>query len=461
MTTLDAAPGASAPAAGRTVRVIPHREHLQRRHQAGRVLLRAFREFAATPLLVMAAFAALAAVSILGDQAHVSGLDAVRRALGHVIGKQASTTTLQAIATGLITVTSITFSVLLLAVQQTASSLSPVVFDQFVRRRTNQVFLGFFVGLALYAYVVMAVVQDKTPPIIGAFLATVLTVMSMLLLIALVYTSIDQMRPTNVIRQIHDRVLVARRREAGTVCRTRREPQSQAPVRIVFQSSATGYVTAIDIAGIGRALAKCGDAELRLSVTLGQYVAFGDEIANLATDGDFDADQLEQALLSAIVVSRQRNLDHDATTGIDELANIAWTSGSSSKHNPEVSREAMYALRDLAGRLIDEDPAAEAAESADVLPVVYPDNDLDRVFEVFFSLVVVARESQQHMEAARVLETYRRLVDRTSGDRRQRLLVDLESLRPLLDDLPSSPVLDEAVRGLPQRGERSVARRTG
>lgn len=44
-------------------------------------------------------------------------------------------------ATGLVTVTSITFSLLLLAVQQTASSLSPVVFDQFVRRRSNQIYL--------------------------------------------------------------------------------------------------------------------------------------------------------------------------------------------------------------------------------------------------------------------------------------------------------------------------------
>ncbi len=36
------------------------------------------------------------------------------------------------------TMISITFSVLLLAVQQTASSLGPVVFDQFLRRLSDQ-----------------------------------------------------------------------------------------------------------------------------------------------------------------------------------------------------------------------------------------------------------------------------------------------------------------------------------
>jgi len=430
---------------------VPRGDTSPHRHHAFQVLVRAFREFAAAPLLVMLAFAVLAAISIAGDQAHVSGLDSVRAALGHVIGKQASTTTLQAIATGLITVTSITFSVLLLAVQQTASSLSPVVFDQFVRRRTNQVFLGFFVGLALYAYVVMAVVQDKTPPIIGAFLATLLTIVSMLLLLALVYTSIDQMRPTNVVRQIHDRILDARRREGRTACRTRRTPASDAPVRITFRSAATGYVTRIDVDRLAEAVGQCPDGEVRLQVTLGQYVSYGDELARVAAADAVEVEQIEGAVLGAIVLSRQRNLDHDATTGIDELANIAWTSGSSSKHNPEVSREAMYALRDLAARLLDADPAADADQTGPVLPVVYLDNDLDRVFEVLFSLVIVAHESQQHMEAARVLDTYRRLAERTSGERRERLLRDLDELRPVIDELPDSPVLTNAVRALPHR----------
>lgn len=441
---------AAATTAGRVV-LVPSDESSPHRHHLSGVIARAFREFAAAPLLVMLGFAVLAAISIAGDQAHLSGLDALRRALSHVIGKQASTTTLQAIATGLITVTSITFSVLLLAVQQTASSLSPVVFDQFVRRRTNQVFLGFFVGLALYAYVVMAVVQDNTPPTIGAFLATVLTVVSMLLLLALVYTSIDQMRPTNVVRHIHDSVLDARRREGRTVHRTRRSAQSDAPVRLTLRSSTTGYVTGIDVEVLADAVAEGRGGEVRLAVTIGQYVSYGDDLATVAADDDVVDKKMEQAVLTAIVISRQRNLDHDATTGIDELANIAWTSGSSSKHNPEVSREAMYALRDLAARFLDNDPAGEAGERDVILPVVYRDNDLDRVFEAMFSLVVVAHESHQHMEAARVLDSYRRLVERATGHRRDQLMDDLDQLWPLIDELPSSPMLTDAVRDLPRR----------
>jgi len=102
------------------------------------------------PLAVVAAFVVAAVVSIFLDQSHAS-LRGLRHVLGHIVGVGAATAALSAIAGGLVTVTSITFSVLLLAVQQTAASLSPVVFDQFVRRRANQVYLGYFVGLGIYA----------------------------------------------------------------------------------------------------------------------------------------------------------------------------------------------------------------------------------------------------------------------------------------------------------------------
>ena len=122
-------------------------------------------------MLVVAGFAVLTVVSLLGDQVQgTAALDGLRGAVGRVIGPDSATTTLQAVATSMVTITSITFSVLLLAVQQTASTLSPVVFDQFIRRKGNQAFLGFFVGLTIFAFVTSAAVQGSTPPLIGAAL---------------------------------------------------------------------------------------------------------------------------------------------------------------------------------------------------------------------------------------------------------------------------------------------------
>jgi hypothetical protein len=65
--------------------------------------------------------------------------------------------------------------------------------------------------------------------------------------------------------------------------------------------------------------------------------------------------------------------------------------------------EAMYCLRDIAARWLEADPARLGSGPRADLPIVYPDNDLDRICETFYSLLVVAHESQQHTQAARVL----------------------------------------------------------
>ena len=399
-------------------------------------------------MLVVVAFACLAALSIVADQTQkVAWLDDARTTAGHIVGKQAATAALEAIAGGLVTVTSITFSVLLLAVQQTASNLSPVVFDQFIRRRSNQAFLGFFVGLALFSYVVMAAVKDQTPPILGATIATLLTVVALVILLVLVFSTVGQMRPTSVIRAIHDRALTAREEEAVLLRRTRRSSISPHDVAARYRAQVTGYVTHVNLHLLESALADAGDAEICLAVTLGDHICFGDILATVL-DGDFDrAESLARCVGAALSVSPQRDLAHDPTTGIDELSNIAWTSGSSSKQNPEVAREALYALQDLAARWFD-DGAPDGSTSFDSPPiaVVYQDTDRDRLLDALHALLVVAHESHQTLLAATVVDAYSALLQRVDAPARKRLRSDLTAAAALLDAVPASPALERARR---------------
>ncbi|MGC1215481.1 MAG: DUF2254 family protein [Micromonospora sp.] len=425
--------------------------------RGGQRLVRAVREFAIVPLLVVLAFLVLAVVSILADQSHALGVDRLRSALHQLIGKEAATSALQAVATGLVTVTSITFSVLLLAVQQTATSLSPVVFDQFVRRRANQLLLGFFVGLTLYAYVVMTAVPGDTSPIIGAAVATLLTAVALMGLLVLVYTTIDQMRPVNVLRQIHDRTLRAREREIDLIRRTRRQEASPHPVTATYRSTTTGYVTRIDLTRLAAALRRIPSAEIRLQVALGEHLAYGDIVATIRDDDMRRAESLADEVRGAMVIGAAPDLDNDATTGIDQLGNIAWTSGSTAKQNPEVARQALHAVQDIAARWIT--GAQPGTDDEPPLAIVYPDDDLDRLLDVLYSLLVAAHESHQHMAAARVLEAYRALLCQAGPEATRRLRADLSVAEPLLDALPPSPMLGRArsrIRDLTADGRNST-----
>ncbi|MGI9088840.1 MAG: DUF2254 family protein [Chthoniobacterales bacterium] len=128
------------------------------RRKLGETLRRAFAEFLTIPSLVIAGFLLLAVGGYALDHVALPMLEPLRALLRGRIFRDAKATSdlLGTIGGSLITVTSITFSLLLLAVQQSAATLTPQVYDQFLRRRINQIYFGFFVGLSLYTLVVLA-----------------------------------------------------------------------------------------------------------------------------------------------------------------------------------------------------------------------------------------------------------------------------------------------------------------
>ncbi len=101
------------------------------------------------------------------------------------IDAETTSNLLAAIAAGIITVTSMTISLLLLAVQQGAGSMTTAVFDQFMRRRVNQTYFGFFIELALYSLVALATVHESSNAVLGATVGFLLTVVALFFLIIL------------------------------------------------------------------------------------------------------------------------------------------------------------------------------------------------------------------------------------------------------------------------------------
>jgi uncharacterized membrane protein len=197
------------------------------------VVRRAFAEFLALPTTIVGGFILLAAMTYMLDRFGPSWLEPFRANLQRWLFSNAKTTSdlLSTIASGLLTVTSITISLLLLALQQAASALTHQIFDQFLRRRVNQIFFGYFVGLTLFTLLTLATVDDPFNPVVGATLALAMTVVALLLLLVLLYSSINQMRPAEIIGTIHDLTIAARERQLPMVRKTRRSPRSAGDAR--------------------------------------------------------------------------------------------------------------------------------------------------------------------------------------------------------------------------------------
>ena len=390
---------------------------------------RAFHEFLKLPLLIVAGFIGLSAATSYLDRAQLRWLESARAVLRDLFldDSQATRDLLATIAGSVITVTSITFSLLLLAVQQAAAVLTDEVYDQFLRRRINQGFFGLFVGLAVYALVVLGTVNDQHNPVFGAALALLLTIVSLLLMILLLYTTIDQMRPAIVIDAIHDYALWARERQCVWLCKVRSSPAPARPTFAIPVPAPThGYVARLDVDALGQAAAGIGArAEIVLHVSIGAYVAFHDTVAEVRADDSRDATEMASAVQRLLLIEEQRDLDTDPAYGIEQLAIIGWTCISTAKSNPEPGLLVIRSLRDLLARWSEHEARhradGSAVDTAAKLVVVYADDLLAQLLEAFETLMVVASESMQSQTAAEIFLALAVLFDRLPAAQQQRV----------------------------------------
>lgn len=383
---------------------------------------RAFVEFLAIPTLIIIGFILLAAGTYTLDRAAVTWLDPVRVVLRTRVFTDAGATAdlLGTIAGSIITVTSITISLLLIAVQQAASAMTSQVFDQFLRRRHNQFHFGFFVGLALFTLLTLATVDDPFNPVFGASLVLLFTVVALYLLIILLYTTINQMRPVEVIETIHDLTLAARKHQLSLVRRTRRKSRHNAVgATVSVKSNRHGYVTKIDVDALDLLTKDSGGkTEVVFHISIGSYVAFNDVFAEVTAGTIEEANKLCEEMRHTVRLERQRDIDVDPAYGIEQLATIGWTSISTSKSDPAPGLLTIRSLRDVLARWCVE---TKAEEEERILPVVYADNTFDELMNAFESLAIVSSESMQHQNFTEVVHTLAVMLDRLPANRQQRV----------------------------------------
>lgn len=421
-------------------------------HKTGHLLerlRRSFSDFLTVPLLVVIGFLALAfaAHAIDANAGPRDDWGPVWSLLDRYVGDvDSATDLLETLAGSLITVTSITFSILLLAVQQGASSLTSQVFDQYLQRRSNQAYFGFFVGASLYTVLILVLTTSANRPVISGTIAIIIVAVALCALVTLIYTTVNQTRATSIIQSIAVAALGTRRRQIDWLAKTQ-EPSSKSDDGTPIESHVNGYLRRIDIDALLRLTSKDPSLFIEICPSLGDYVPLQGVLA-VVSKGVMPKPDIEACIRRALVVEEQRDLAQDAAYGISQLTIIGWTSTSTAKSNPSAAKSVCQALFELLWQWSGADylnPKRSLSSH-----VFYRDNVADQVFDGFESILIAATESMQHQTLGEVLhaliENYPRLSavwrDRAEG-------IFLLSLDGLGDHLPT--------RLLAQRYERVAA----
>ena len=276
-------------------------------------------------------------------------------------GPSAARTMLSTIASSLISVTTLLFSLTIVTLQLASSQYSPRLLQTFVRDRVVQVCLGVLLGTFVYALVVLRTVRSADESGAGAFVprlsvtvAVVLALASVAALVTFLSHQTRQLRVETMMRDVH----VESGETIRRICRQLVEDdQADTPLPDVPQRARpvlarhSGFYVQVAEAQLLKVATDCG-AVLLLVPRPGDAVIDGTPVAWAWTDepsADPPLDDLGAAVEEHLRLSHERSEVGDPSYGLRKLVDIAARALSPGINDPTTAVHALSHISDLLG----------------------------------------------------------------------------------------------------------------
>lgn len=243
---------------------------------------------------------------------------------------------LSSIAGSMITVAGLIFSLTLSTLAQVSSQYTSRLLRNFMRDRSNQVVMGFFVSIFVYCLVVLRTIRGGDErvfvPSLAVAFGLLLALVSIGMLIFFIHHIASSIQAANVIggaaqetEKTFDKLFPKELGEAATPAEEADLTAGPALRWVPIAARESGYIQGIDEEAL-LAFAQAANGVVRMEYAIGSYVskgsalvsAAGYEVGNALPDQD-----VAQRLNDCYSIGNQRTLDQDAGFGIRQLVDIA------------------------------------------------------------------------------------------------------------------------------------------
>ncbi len=239
---------------------------------------------------------------------------------------------LSTVATSMVTVAGVVFSITIVALSLTSSQYTSRVLRNFMRHRVNQVVLGVFVGIFAYCLVVLRTIRGGDEgafvPSLAVLGALVLAFVGIGFLIYFIHHIALSIQASSILAAVAGETIEVVDRlfpqELGDDPVEDALDGSRLPADDSWSAIAakrTGYLEVVDAEAL-LAVARERDAIVRMERGIGEFVVAGTTLASIASRAPVD-ESTTQALNDAHVISRQRTVQQDAAFGIRQIVDIA------------------------------------------------------------------------------------------------------------------------------------------
>ena len=283
----------------------------------------------------------LLAVGMVELSAHVDPEALARWPRVFGASAESSRSMLEAIASSMITVAGVTFSITMVAVTQASSQYTPRILRNFMRDRANQVVLGAFVGIFAYCLVVLRTIRGaeelRFVPALAVLLGVLLAIVGIGVLIFFVHHISSTLQASGIVARVtHDTIVAVDRLFPDEVGVEAPDGATAALLGEIADAAwrhvpagRTGYIQHVDAEGMLDVAARHA-CVVRMARGVGDFVIEGTPIAHVARREVSDPPrsvgrdaELAAAVIGLYTVSSYRTVEQDAAFGIRQLVDVA------------------------------------------------------------------------------------------------------------------------------------------
>ncbi|WP_083218998.1 DUF2254 domain-containing protein [Bradyrhizobium icense] len=272
----------------------------------------------------------------------------------YAFGPEGARAVLAAIASSMITVAGLTFSITMLTLQLASSQFGHRILRNFMRDRGNQVVLGTFVATFVYCLLILRTVKG-TPdssfvPHLSVAMGVLLAIASLAVLIFFIHHIASTIRIETLLAQLTEEArctierLYPEQLNSGTTAQEGRIQREEALHQVAreyceVRSKLSGYIQMIDDDAIMEQATAC-DLLLRIEAGPGSFVQKDEVILSVwsAVRGD---DVIGAKLQDSIVIGQERTPSQDLDFAVHRIVEIAQRALSPAVNDPTT---AIYCL---------------------------------------------------------------------------------------------------------------------
>jgi uncharacterized membrane protein len=299
---------------------------------------------------------------------------------------------LTAIASGIITVTGVVFSVTIVALQLASTQYTPRVLRNFAADRPSQVVLGVFIGTFTYALLVLRVVRGEDPvaleeaeyfvPHLSIVVAVLLTLLSIGCLIFFINHLARSIQASVILHRVTGDTLATMKRlvpeRVGDPADEDVEGATPRAQGAVLTSRESGYVQAIDTDILSDLLSR--DAlTIRLERDVGEFILPGAGLATVWPATVSDDGDVARTIRSAYVLGPERTHYMDVEHGVIELVDIALKGLSPSINDPTTAVLCVDRLAEVLLALARHAPPGRVRRGGDGGALIMPSTEFERM----------------------------------------------------------------------------------